>query len=100
MATSSAVAPRTAARRAGPPSVSDAPSMPSPAAAQVAEPAKTKGISRWPSCQAGTAVFETRTAVYDATAGPATAAAAVATTPTGRTLPVTEVAAATNAAGA
>ena len=48
------------------------------------EPAKTYGICRWPSCQEGTAVSEIRTAVYVTTAGPRTAAPAVAAEPTSR----------------
>src|SRR4051794_29438044 len=82
LAINSVAVPRIIARRAGEDSVVGAVSSPRPAAAVAAEPTKTNGISRCPSCQVGTAVSEISAAVYEATAGPAIAAPTVATLPT------------------
>src|SRR3954464_15572905 len=67
-ASASSAMPPTARIRAGADSRSGAIS-PTPPAAAAAEPTKTNGNSRYASCQLGTAVSATSTAVYDATAG-------------------------------
>ena len=55
--------PSSARFRAGPDSPAGAASSPRPPAALAADPTKTNGSSRWPSCQAGTAVSASSTAV-------------------------------------
>ena len=55
-ATISMTWPSSARFRAGPDSAVGAASSPSPPAAIAADPVNTNGISRYPSCQAGTAV--------------------------------------------
>ena len=56
--------------------------------------AKTKGSSSWAPCQAGTAVSESRTAVYVDSTGPSTAAPVSATRRTRGMIPRTSQAAA------
>ncbi len=73
--------------------------MPKPPAAAVADPVNRNGISRWPSCQAGTAVSHSSTDVYAATAGPSAAAGSVAARPARGSLRVTAEAAAPSARG-
>ena len=73
--------------------------MARPPAADAADPANRYGISRWPSCQAGTAVSASSAAVYVAIAGPSTPAAAVAAAPARGSRPVTAEAAAAPATG-
>ena len=78
--TSSTAAPATASRRAGPASATGANSMPRPPPLAAADPVKTNGSSRRASFQAGVAVWDSRTAVYEATPG----AVAAAQSPAGR----------------
>jgi hypothetical protein len=60
---SSPATPSSASARAGPCCSTGAPTRPSPPAAVAADPANTYGISRCPSCQAGTAVSAISAAV-------------------------------------
>ena len=69
-----AAAPAAASRRAGPASATGARSMPRPPPLAAADPVNTNGSSRRASCQAGTAVWASSAAVYEATPGAKTAA--------------------------
>ena len=89
MSASSAPAPTAPRRRAGPASATGAPTMPAPPALAMPEAAKTNGSSGYASCQAGTAVSASSTAVYVVSAGPSTAEPTPAARPTPGSRPAT-----------